>query len=170
MGVHLGECLRMFLNPKMDMRGPRGPRTTSNVYITLTSSCPAKIFYAILNITEYNKIATCLFLCAIYFLCRCQANLLPVKAPFVHPIYGIVCKVQVPQTTSNVYSTLTSSCPAKIFYVILNITQYNKIATCLFLCAIYFLCRCQAIAFMFNRDNCNNFIFYPIDTTTCRVI
>ncbi len=32
-----------LLNPKMDMRGPRGPQTTSNVFSTLTISRPTKI-------------------------------------------------------------------------------------------------------------------------------
>ncbi len=34
-----------YINPKMDVRGPRGPRTTSNVCSTLTISRPTKIFY-----------------------------------------------------------------------------------------------------------------------------
>ena len=59
-----------YFNPKMDIRGPRGPRATSNFCSTLTISRTTKIFYVILNKTEYNKIATCLFLCAIYFPCR----------------------------------------------------------------------------------------------------
>ncbi len=46
-----------------------------------------------------------------------------------------------PRTTSNFCSTLTISRPAKIFYVILNKTKYNKIATWFFLCAIDFPCR-----------------------------
>ena len=57
----------LFLNPKIDMRGPCGPRTTSNGCSTLTNRCPAKIFCAILNKTEHHKIATCLFACAISF-------------------------------------------------------------------------------------------------------
>ena len=48
--VSLSHFLRMshlVLNPKMDMRGPHGPRTTSNICSALMISRPAKIFHVI---------------------------------------------------------------------------------------------------------------------------
>ena len=46
-----------------------------------------------------------------------------------------------PRTASNVCRTLTVSCPAKIFCVILNKTEDDKMVACLFLCAIIYPCR-----------------------------